>query len=433
MSIEKSTFAGGSDLRVEGKKRQKEAAQKYFKEEYKKDQGSAGSEKEYVEAEMLSAELDEEDNIRMEARRREDVLKKKLATTEEDLLHGDSLLEESVAMINAEKQAVAKWKEKWQQDRIDNVTGLEIRKVLFERMNDRIKDIYSFDENTTREDIFEMLVKKSPKDFGKKDFSVMMADVSFLSLVNEAGHEQGDTLLKQIGAEVKKEVADSYRHGGDEITGFFDEQSGVFDIDSSDFKEKITKMRESIKKLPIEKINEYQLKPNLDVGVASFKEALSVFRDLAKNPEVSDKLKAKPVKKLENIMVAIADKRSFIEKGKERISLLSEKYDNKKVYNQIISFLRKGGHGISDKKVKEIANIAKGKLPERIMKFFKQLAGTEDSKLKGQDKRKVDKSVESAIARFITEKEQAELYKLKEAEDKYPYYESLAIMKIIEI
>jgi diguanylate cyclase (GGDEF)-like protein len=401
------------------RKKEKKAAKEFFEKEYDNDSGQVDSKEDYVEKELIQAELDELKNLKMRS--------------EAELTEADCLIEESNTLtedqIEKRKKEVGEWKEKWRQDRIDDVTGLQIRKVLFEKMNKKIKEIYSFDDNATNEEIFQALTTKDVSELENVNFSVMMADVSFLSLVNEAGHEQGDSLLAEISDEIKKEVEDSFRHGGDEITGFFD----MFGVDDKSIEEKIKKMKESISNIPIDKIKQYKLKPNLDVGVAGFTEALQVFRALAKNSDCRDKLKDNPVKKIENIMVAIADKRSFIEKGKERIALLAEKYDDKKLYKEIISFLRKGGHGISDKNVKKIANLAKGSLSTRVVNFFKKLGSGKTHEPIGTEGAKVEKSIQQAVLKFISEKEKIELGKKSKSEDQYSYFESKAIMDVIEI
>lgn len=363
--------------------KEKSAAKEFYENEYDENPDTDLTKEEYVEREMLLGERDELENINM---------------------RGEVKLE-------ASKEEIVGWKEKWRQDRIDDVTGLEIRKVLFEKMRKKINNLFeirdSEKENKTedelkneKEEIFNKIIGRDVEELKKENFSVMMADVSFLSLVNEAGHEAGDKLLSEICTEVKKRVYDSYRHGGDEITG-------LFDVTDKEVDEKIKELKASVEKLNIEKVKEYKLTPNLDIGKAHISEAVQIFKEISGGGEQCEKkLKQNPVKELENIMVAIADKRSFIDKGKKRIALLADKFsEDKKAYSDMIGFLRKGGYNIKNEEVKD------------LNKFVEQ-----------GNKKKIGKW----IVKFITEKEKNGIEKLSKSENRFNYIKAKEIFEFVK-
>ena len=352
---------------INTRKKERDAAKKYFEDEYDQDSRQELTKEEYIEREMLLGERDELENVKMRGE----------------------------VELKASRSEVEEWKEKWRQDRIDDVTGLEIRKILFERMRKRIYEIFEISKEkkqakskddlmTEKEAIFNKLINKNSEDLKNENLTVMMADVSFLSLVNEAGHEAGDKLLSEISKEVKERVDNSYRHGGDEITG-------LFDIADEEIEKKISELKASVEKIDIEKIKEYNLTPNLDIGKAHISEAVLVFQKIAEEGgDCEKKLRLNPVKELENVMVAIADKRSFIDKGKKRIALLAEKYnENKEAYSDMVGFLRKGGYNIKDEEVEVLNEVVEKKdkagMGEWIEKFIRDKEESGIESLSGSD------------------------------------------------
>lgn len=266
---------------------------------------------------------------------------------------------------------------------IDSVTGLERREMLFKNMDIKLGKIFDLKGDETDAKLLE-IIKNDPRDFKDKEMAVMLGDISYLSLANVEGHRSGDKLLKNYGEVILAGGIEGYRHGGDEITAYF-ENIGENNIEAEieDMKAEVKKLKEKLKIL-----EDNGLEPHLDTGIAHFHEAIEVFRELLKDEAGREKLaKVKPIKELEDIWVAIADKRSCRNKGRTRIELLMDRFSDQEGYQKIISYLRKGAYDITDNEVEElIAGSASRSRDEVISEFIRQKEEQAVEKREGYDK-----------------------------------------------
>lgn len=275
---------------------------------------------------------------------------------------------------------------------LDSVSGLERREGLY-----RIMDEVLTRRLDSAKDDKRLVESLKEGDMGGSnkggDMCVMMGDVSFLALANEAGHDSGDELIRGIGDALNKAGEEfnmvSYRHGGDEITSLYEQREGEGSVWDA-----IEEIKQAVKDKSITQLEKYGLDPNIDYGVAYFKEACDVARDLLNYPATKEKLdlilkgkersyeedgkgesiaddregqqevfekefiKKGAVDELKDIWVEIADKRCFIDKCITRIGLLMRLFhEDRERYGDAMSFLRKGAYNISDEKVRELYGI----------------------------------------------------------------------------
>jgi len=289
-------------------------------------------------------------------------------------------------IAEAEKRILELTK-KWQDALIDDVTGFRIRKELFQKMDQELRALFGVetDKSCTSEE-WVAILESNKNDFKDIDLSVMMSDISYLSLANEGGHTVGDALLKNIAQKVQAHGVEAYRHGGDEITALLYEPRDVF-------QNRLKKMTDRIQAQEnIANLKEYNLRPNLDFGTAHFSEGLQVFRELLKNNVGRERiLNEKPLEELKNIWLEIADKRAFIQKGKTRIALLIDRFsEDWNDYNDIIGFLRKGGYNIKDDElellIREIDDTDTNQIQQLVMNFIVKKEKEAIDKLHGYKK-----------------------------------------------
>lgn len=262
---------------------------------------------------------------------------------------------------------------KYEDALIDDVTGFRIRKELFKKMDEDVKGLFGFDKDAqlSSEEWIDV-IEAEKNNFENINLSVMMSDISYLSLANEGGHINGDKLLMHISEKIREHNINGFRHGGDEITALFYEPREVF-------KKKIQALSEEIRSQKnVANLADYNLVPNLDIGVAHFSEGLRAFRELLKNKEGRDRIKReKTLDELKNIWLEIADKRAFLEKGRVRIALLMDRFsEDREGYNEVINFLRKGGYNIRDDELEQLIadtrGSEKGRQTEIVKNFIMQ-------------------------------------------------------------
>lgn len=249
--------------------------------------------------------------------------------------------------------------------KINRVTGLENRAGLYQTLNFHFKKIFGEDVLKDREKFIQALQEK---DFSKEELRVLSIDVSFLSLANEVGgHEKGDELLKEMASKIKNEGEKAVHLGGDELAVVYNEKS---------VEESISKINEGVASLEIDYLKNLGLKPHMDMGLAKLSEAVDVFNEfineLGKTPDGREAIRLfNPVKGLENIMTALADKRAFLKKGLTRIPLLiNKKNSSQENYDKIIGSLRKGGYSATDKELEDLSKIESDKREEAVKDFI---------------------------------------------------------------
>jgi GGDEF domain-containing protein len=234
----------------------------------------------------------------------------------------------------------------------DEVTGFLRRGELYKRIDRFIHSRLGLGpEKLTDDEWLEILKNTDNQTALTKDKKyVLMGDVSYLSFANKAGHSAGDDLLKFISAQIKNQGVRGFRHGGDEITAFLEKSP-------EEIKHDLEKISANIQQDPkIEIFQKYNLKPNVDFGLANINEALTIFNQLTEIPDCPKIIASlDTLKQFENIWIEIADKRSAINKGQVRISELMDWYDNnREIFNVLINYLRKGGYDISNTEIENL-------------------------------------------------------------------------------
>ncbi|GEM_PF-2670874 len=299
---------------------------------------------------------------------------KELEDVTEDLEYANYLAEDKI-----EENREAKF---------DKMTNLKIRSYFFTETIPRelSKALGTDVERFTNEDWLELLQDEA-NDWNGIDLSVVLADVSYLNLANRDGHASGDNLIKKIGKfiiqdqEMKK---NTHRYaGGDEFVSIFRE-SGEAEFKMKHLQENFSKAE------GVSNLANYDLKPNLDFGKASFFEAVEIFRVLLKTDIGRERIEKDNVfKEFNTIWSMLADKRAGINKAKTRIPLLMERYekgfnlDSGEVINQeaadhynfLTGYLIKGANEISKGKIAELIKASGGdenKRDELIWDFIQE-------------------------------------------------------------
>lgn len=263
--------------------------------------------------------------------------------------------------------------------KIDSVTKLEQRPGLYKTMNQSLQKVFSPEVLNSREAFLRAL---DEGDFTQEDLYVAFGDVSFLSLANKGGHDQGDKLLSAMAAQIKNQGVKSVRYGGDELATFYNDNEDKV-------KESLRQVESQVENLEnVANLKQYGLKSNIDFGVARFAEAVEVFKELMREIRRTDSGQKifeslDVVKELQDIWVKIADQRASLAKGKKRIPLLVEIRKNKpKVYKEVIGSLKKGAYDATEKDLKILEKMDEEKsaleIKEFIIKKEQKISGTKE-------------------------------------------------------
>ncbi len=233
--------------------------------------------------------------------------------------------------------------------RVDTLTGLERREQLFKGLNSKVKEILNISGDPAPEEWLEKFSQERPDFSEKGEPAVLIADVSYLNLVNKLGHSKGDKLLQNAGSSFRNLGISGVRYGGDELAALLE--------DKEEAEAKMSQIEKDFKDQEIKELkNEYNLEPKIDTATASFSEALSAMREVMKDEELSQILFSSkhPLKVFNDMWVEIADKRSFQKKARDRIKVLLEKYQKEpEVYKKVINYLYKGAYEIEEEKIQE--------------------------------------------------------------------------------
>ncbi len=262
----------------------------------------------------------------------------------------------------------------------DPVTGLERRAGLFKQINYELAELLGQEgikklEGLEGLQLLEFLTELiSSNKIKKLPLNIVMCDVAYLSLANKSGLKGGDELLRGIGdaarevgspeikleenmtAKEKKPLIKFYRHGGDEITAINREWPEEAETKMQEFARAVEEIKD------IKDLEENNLLPHIDYGIAHIMEALIAFKIVMEGME-SDFPPGSRLKTLENIWLEIAEMKSRINKTKDRILLLAKLRLNKpELYDKVIAYLRKGAQNISDKKLDELISQVKNNI-----------------------------------------------------------------------
>jgi len=292
----------------------------------------------------------------------------KLRNERDELARANKILAENLEDVNAlyEKKI-----EDYRKLAIDSITGLMRREFLYKEINKYISDKIQFTDKLDAKEISQRIESLAADT---DDKTIMMSDISFLSLANKSGHASGDELLERIAKSVADHELKAYRHGGDEITALIDNPETAIPEIVKSIQDKVKEQTD------IDNLAQYGLTPNIDIGTAGMQESAMAFQEIYSQANAEGvELPEKPAKYFENLWVDIADKRSFINKGKTRIPLLVEKYKQEQQnqdnsYQGIVDYLRKGGYDITDKEVVSLVSSIDTEDPNDslVLDFIKQ-------------------------------------------------------------
>jgi len=316
----------------------------------------------------------------------------------------EEMLQKLLAKLEKKNMETARLKEEILEYKKNGVSGLRRREVFYKAVESDLKDLapemlenIEFDDD---EKLKEKVAKWNLEKLKNVKFSVLMSDMAFLSLLNDkGGHSAGDSLIKNIGRvateemgspEIKKGEKESrfvaFRHGGDEFTAIIRDQFKNANALAKEFSLKIEKTK-------VESLEEYGLKPHLDVGVAHLSEGLEAFKELilagVKIPG-GDR-----VRKLQDLLVDIADQRSMLNKMSTRIKLLLDLFQKPVIYNNVIDNLRKGAKGTTDEEIKFL--LQHDGVKEFVAKKLAEMSKTKE------ENTKIEKNIVEEIAGRETE------------------------------
>lgn len=283
----------------------------------------------------------------------------------------------------------------------NGVSGLRRREVFYKSLESGIqenapefvKNIELFGDEFLKERVKLWNLNK----IENVKLSILMGDMAYLSLANKGGrHAEGDRLLQHIGEITKEELGSpeigksekearfvAYRHGGDEFTGIIRDNLKNAEKIAEEFELKVGKSK-------VDVLEQYGLKPRIDIGTAHLSEGLEAFKELIEaGVEIPG---GDRMRKIKNLLVDIADQRSALNKAKTRLPLLTELKSKKpEIYQEVKNELRKGALDATDEEIdfliehNEVEKFINGKLEEKIKK--------------GKENIELEKSIVEKIAR----------------------------------
>ncbi len=266
--------------------------------------------------------------------------------------------------------------------RFDPVTGLKNRRELFKKTSPKIKKLFGISPNDEPSDEEWLeLIKNKKTNLVNTDLYIMMSDISFLGLVNDLmGHNNGDKFLKKIATEMQNVTKECFRHGGDEI-------SGVFEMSQEELEEMIKNAKNkiaNIKNLP--GLESFKLKPNIDIGIAKLGEALKIYKQLLNIEPEQTEINKNVLRNLQKIWLTIADKRTSINKAKERIPILIKRANGGQ---KLIGALSKAAYNINEQELQSMQDTYNnnGNIAKEINGFIKRKEIENFNKTKSSNKK----------------------------------------------
>lgn len=242
-------------------------------------------------------------------------------------------------------------------ERTDSLTGLLRRDLFFKNLGldlHKVFEKYTQDIEELSFDQFTAILQELAFDNHPDMPTVMMADMSFLSLANRASHEGGDNLLRAVGASFREngcpEIVGlpveayfdmpfvAFRHGGDEITSILAEhdyqkirdkgeslQATIQNISNPEVIQKLGLDSAQVATFS-DTLERYGVKPDIDFGVASFAEAAQGFAQYCLELQAEGESISPDTYQREflDFWLEIADRRTNISKGVRRVELLMD-------------------------------------------------------------------------------------------------------------
>lgn len=217
--------------------------------------------------------------------------------------------------------------------KIDPRTGLERERRYYENLNKKIEELLAGPEMAQ---IFEKdsLSQEDLQMLDAVPLSVTAADLGYLSKYNEdpeiteyyGEHKGGDAILEETGRVIqqtdmaKRDIAPKldmetrgYRVGGDEFAMIHERTKEEARQVALEF---------ALKQGEI-KIKGADLPPMINCGTASLREAVEVFIAAVPQEERRASTAQEKSKKIQELLTSIADRRSKIAKGIERLTTMT--------------------------------------------------------------------------------------------------------------
>lgn len=288
--------------------------------------------------------------------------------------------------LEAEKSRLAALKtendqlkqENWEL-KIDPRTGLERERRYYENLNQKIEAIL---ENT---EIAQVLEKDSlaEADLQKLDavpLSVTAADLGYLSKYNEdpeitkyyGEHAGGDAILAETGQVIQQ--ADTTKR---DIRPKLDMETRGYRVGGDEFTMIHERVKEEAKQVALEftlkqgeiKIKGADLPPMINCGTASLREAVEAFVAVISKEERQDLTSEEKAKKIQKLLTSIADRRSKVAKGIERLTTMTRLLvKDPEKFRRNHRWLQKGAFGMVENDFAELIKLVDSPEAEKAIR-----------------------------------------------------------------
>ncbi len=296
--------------------------------------------------------------------------------------------------------------------KIDPRTGLERERRYYESLNKKIEEIISDPElaDTLEQDSLDA---RDLEKLGAVALSVTAADLGYLSKYNEdpeiaehyGEHGGGDKILQETGRiiqssdpkkrAIKPELdpqTSGYRVGGDEF-------AMIHELAKDKAKEVAREF--TLKQAGIE-IKGADLSPAINCGTAGFRDGVEAFVAAFSKEERQELTAEEKAKKIQHLLTSIADRRSKVAKGMERLAamtMLLAKEPEK--FRRNHKWMQKGAFGMVEGDFVGLIKLVGA--PEKMEKAVRDLV---KEKLEVQNRREDDQRLkERAIIVEISDRE----------------------------
>lgn len=314
-----------------------------------------------------------------------------------------------LAALEAENDELKQ--ENWEL-KIDPRTGLERERRYYENLNQKIEAILENPE------IAQALEKDSlsEEEWQKLDdvaLSVTAADLGYLSKYNEdpeitehyGEHAGGDAILAETGKVIQ--LADSAKR---DISPKLDIETRGYRVGGDEFAMIHERVKEDAKRVALEfslkqaeiKIKGSDLPPMINCGTASFREAVEVFVAAMAKEERVDLTPKDKAKKIQELLTSIADRRSKVAKGIERLTTMTRLLTKEpEKFKRNHRWLQKGAFGMVENDFSSL--VALFDSPEEMEKTIRDMV---KEKLEVDTKREDDQKLrERAIIVEISDRD----------------------------
>lgn len=296
--------------------------------------------------------------------------------------------------------------------KIDPRTGLERERRYYENLNKKIEELLGSPEIAS---VFEKDFL-SEEDFQKLDavpLSVTAADLGYLSKYNEdpeiteyyGEHKGGDMILEETGKVIQQ--ADMAKR---DIAPRLDLETRGYRVGGDEFAMIHERVKEEAKQVALEftlkqgeiKIKGADLPPMINCGTASLREAVEVFVAAIPQEERQGFTAQEKSKKIQELLTSIADRRSKVAKGIERLTTMTRLLAREpEKFERNHRWLQKGAFGMVENDFAELLTLADS--PEAMQEAVRDIV---KEKLEVQVRREDDQVLkERAIIVEISDRD----------------------------